>query len=146
MISHNGLRYVRIHDEQIFKTKSLEDSVYFTLRDMFLNMSSSCNYIMDTTYFCAQLTNYISFQKRIEPFTYTNVLNDKKFLKSFLQWLSFIKPSDFQEDHTEEFEGYDIDEFMLFDLWWEQVNILKSILTEKLKTLENTTHFYSNSS
>jgi len=55
----NDIKYLQLANENNLKSKSLEDNVYFILRDIFNNISGFDN--------CMEAND----------FTYTNVLNDK---------------------------------------------------------------------
>ena len=83
-------RYVYKCDpaQHALKTHSLEDNVYFTVRDIFMNAESP-DLCIECNYFNAQLTQGISYEDRPanQTFTYTNDLQDKAFVKELLQWL-----------------------------------------------------------
>jgi hypothetical protein len=71
--SINGTKYIYLNYPNDFKNKSLEDNVYFTLRDIFWNGDSKQ---------CTTANHYNSiiankpFEERNEEFRYENVLHD----------------------------------------------------------------------
>ena len=75
----NDIKYLQLANENHLKNKSLEDNVYFTLRDIFANVSE-LDYCMEANGFNTKLTNSISYEERTIDFTYTNVINDKIYI------------------------------------------------------------------
>jgi len=63
----NGIKYMYINDDNDFKKKSLEDNIYFTLRDIFWNCDSP-DTCFEANYFNGRLTNNICFEERTERF------------------------------------------------------------------------------
>lgn len=86
-IIFNGIKYIHLHDEHKFKLLSLEDNVYFTLRDIFLN-ADDYGYAIEANEYNGSLTNNIKFEKRDETFKYSNDLQNKTVLKSLSKWLT----------------------------------------------------------
>lgn len=129
--------YIKLHNSAELKTKSLEDNVYFTLRDIFLNISGM-DYCTEANCFNNSLTGGISFEERTESFTYTDSLNEKYYLHELIRWLDYIHKSDFvfglaNENniyHNEHIfiEIYDENKYMLFDDWWTHLCELKQTL------------------
>jgi len=135
----NDIKYLQLANENHLKNKSLEDNVYFTLRDIFANVSG-LDYCMEANGFNSKLTNGIYYEER-KDFTYTNVLNDKTYVKELSVWLSYIDKSDFEfeaiedTEDTEEKEWYfDTRNLMKFDDWWLQFEELKNLIREHSKT------------
>ena len=133
----NDIKYLQLANENHLKSKSLEDNVYFTLRDIFNNVSGFDN-CMEANVFNDALTNGISYQERVNDFTYTNVLNDKIYIDKLSRWLSYIHKSDFEFEEinddadTEENEWYlDTRNLFRFDDWWSQFEELKIIIKNK---------------
>ena len=134
----NDIKYLQLANETHLKNKSLEDNVYFTLRDIFANVSG-LDYCMEANCFNDALTNGISYQERTNDFTYTNVLNDKIYIHKLSRWLSYIRKSDFEfeaindDGDTEEKEWYlDTRNLFKFDDWWLQFEELKILITRHL--------------
>ena len=134
----NDIKYLQLANENHLKNKSLEDNVYFTLRDIFANVSG-LDYCMEANGFNTKLTNGISYEERTIDFTYTNVLNDKIYIHKLSRWLSYIHKSDFEfeaindDGDTEEKEWYlDTRNLFKFDDWWLQFEELKILITRHL--------------
>ena len=104
-IIHNNTKYIMLHNEHQLKFTSLEDNVYFTLRDIFLNTSQD-NISIEANEFNGELTNNIRYEDRFNTFTYTDKLKCKTFLKSLYSWINSILLSDFEfdEDFDNEFD------------------------------------------
>lgn len=127
-------------DENELKGKSLEDNIYFTLRDIFWNGDSE--QCMTANHFNSILTNNISFEERDKNFKYANVLHDynsnyTKQLYNFLQIFKKISMFDFLE--LEEGEDIDMDYYMKYDDWWHQFEqLLGDLANHMLKYHEQT--------
>lgn len=148
----NGIQYVGLMNDNSFKSKSLEDNVYFTLRDIFWN--SDINDIFSVNHFSSLLTNDISFEERKDNFKYTNILYDYNldYTKNLFNWLSRLtgykitsNPSgrknimfDFQELEEGDPEVNDIDmtKYMKYDDWCDQLQELMKKLEELLEKHE----------
>ncbi len=140
-----GIRYVGLMNDNLFKSKSLEDNVYFTLRDIFWNGEIAD--LFSANYYNSLLTNGISFEERDENFQYTNVLYDynSDYTKKLYDWLSCLtgckltskpngwKDSMFEFLEVEEDETIDINEYMKYDEWWDQLQELIKKLGEQLE-------------
>ena len=120
--------------QHALKTHSLEDNVYFTVRDIFMNAESP-DLCIECNYFNAQLTQGISYEDRPanQTFTYTNDLQDKAFVKELLQWLAGIRPNRdfFFTDSTLEKEN----DYISLDQWNEDFVMLKVSLSARLLEL-----------
>jgi hypothetical protein len=144
----NGERYIYLMNDNSFKSRSLEDNVYFTLRDIFLNgCPDDC---MMANYFNGILTNNISFGERDSNFKYANVLHDcncdfteklytrlrmlcgYKYPKSKSANSSKNSMFDFEEDDDE----IDMSEYIKYDDWWDQLQELMKQLEEQITKLK----------
>ena len=76
----NGIKYMYVHNDIDFKKKSLNDNLYFTLRDVFWNTSSPDVCSLANCY-NSMLSDNISFKERTNAFQYTNLLDQKNELK-----------------------------------------------------------------
>lgn len=86
-IIFNGIKYIHLHNEHKFKLLSLEDNVYFTLRDIVLNVLDG-GYVFEANEYNGGLTNNIRFEQCNETFKYTDDLQRKSVLKSLCKWLT----------------------------------------------------------
>lgn len=136
-------RYVYPCDPHTLKLSSLEDNVYFTLRDIFMNVKSA-DLALECNAFNAQLTNGIAYEDRSADFTYTNVLQDKAFVQKLLKWLDNIKPKRdfiytvFTVVNLE--EGYDRVPIAL-EQWNEHFTFFKLAIAGRLLELLNNVTF-----
>jgi hypothetical protein len=157
-IIYKKTKYIQITYQHWKKSLSLEDNIYFTLRDVFANtfICSDKNIINidEEIALINQLTNDICYEDRSEEFTYTNVLQEKTFVSSLLTWLDTIEPDrdfDFSDEVNEEdeenevivkedhcitidetkYEGY-VFNYIALDAWWEHLHDLKEILNKLL--------------
>ena len=135
----NNIKYLQLDNENHLKNKSLEDNVYFTLRDIYANVAG-LDYCMEANLYNSKLTNGICYEERTIDFTYTNVLNDKTFIHELSIWLSYIDKSDFEfeaindDANTEENEWYfDTRNLFKFDDWWLQFEELRILIRERLQ-------------
>jgi len=132
-----NIKYIHLYNDRNLKNLSLEDNVYFTLRDIFLNAES-----IDDTFiansFNEKLTNGICFEDRNESFTYTNVLDDIQYLSSLVNWLWHFNKHyfDFEPITLEEKinmdEYIDMDDYIRFDNWWDKFVNLRKLLQKKI--------------
>ena len=150
------MKYVFLCNSYPLKYRSLEDNVYFTLRDIFMNAGSADDAI-ECNQFNIQLTNEIGYEDRTDTFTYTNVLQDKAFVERLVKWLNYTRPKrDFfftdtiDEDDEWIFYGRTLstkwkysesdkmNEYLRLDAWMEDFNVLKNILLpERLNEIKN---------
>lgn len=136
----NGVRYICLfnNNDNTLKSKSLEDNVYFTLRDIFRN--GDYGDIMKANHFNSLLTNNIPFENREEKFKYTNCLHKYDYIKSLLQWLkqiSLISESgnyfDFEVNEDEELNNLT---FIKIEDWLEKLKELILLLEKRLKRID----------
>lgn len=128
----NEIEYICLQNDNRFKKLSLEDNVYFTLRDIFLN-GDSCDLIMEANSFNQRLTNGISYEDRTEYFAYTNVLDDSKYLSQLSHWLKHFSEYYFDFVEPESDEEIDMNEYITFNDWWFQFEELRKDLELKQK-------------
>jgi hypothetical protein len=133
----NDIKYLQLSNENHLKYESLEDNVYFTLRDIFKNVSG-LDFCMEANGFNCKLTNGIGYEERTIDFTYTDVLNDETYIHELSRWLSYIHKSDFEfeaiEDDadTDDKEWYfDTRNLLEFDIWWVQFEELRILISMK---------------
>ena len=136
LIIYNGVKYVQLMNDNSYKSKSLEDNVYFTLRDIF--MSGSSDDCTTVNYFNAILTNNISFEERTPSFTYANVLREPKtiFVKSLYNYLKSMTKDGLFYD----FAIIDIEpgllqnaDYIVYDVWWAQFEEMRTQIKQLVK-------------
>ena len=132
-VTLNNNRYIMVCNKQILKLKSLEDNLYFTIREIFFNIEPEFK-INKANYINSKLSNGIPYEDRNDKFEYYKLTNDSNFVISILDFLNSIKQSDFTfpYDNSEHELELDIEtlnsEFICFDLWWNQLEELKQLL------------------
>lgn len=101
----DGIKYIKLSNSREFKKISLEDNVYFTLRDIFLNYGYIDD-VLRANDFNSKLTNNISYEHRTENFRHTNSLLDDNFLSSLIVWIKRIHISEFEtpEQYMQDYE------------------------------------------
>lgn len=132
----NGIKYMGLMNDNSFKSKSLEDNVYFTLRDIFWN--GEINDVFSANHFNSLLTNNISFEERDSSFDYTNLLYDynSDYTRNLLGWICRMFPyknSSFEFLPLEEGEDIDMSLYIKYDDWWSQFEDLRKKLEEQLE-------------
>ncbi len=125
-----GIRYVGLMNDNSFKSKSLEDNVYFTLRDIFWNGGPDDCFA--SNHYNSLLKNGISFEER----EYTNVLYDynSDFTQKLYNWLCLFKKNymfDFENPYED--EEIDMKKYMKYDDWWDQFQELIKKLEKQLE-------------
>ena len=153
-LTYNKTKYVELCNPHKFKSLSLEDNVYFTLRDIFMNAGSADDAI-ECNQFNIQLTNDIGYEDRTDTFTYTDILQDKAFVEGLVKWLNYTSPNldFFFCDTIDEYDDFNINcytltatkwysgnkcEYLRLDAWMENFNELKNILLpERLNEIKN---------
>jgi len=130
-IKYNGTNYLRLFHPNDWKQKSLEDNIYFTIRDIFQNIDDF-QFAIEANMFNDKLTNGVVYEERTNDFTYMNILNeDFSFVYKLLQWLSYICEYYFDFEEVVE-ETIDLNKYIPFDEWISQLDILKKLLDKKL--------------
>jgi hypothetical protein len=123
----NNIKYIGLYNDNEFKKKTLEDNVYFTLRDIFNNAESS-DIVIEVNCFNFELSNGIRFEERTDNFRYANILYNKKYLKLLLELLDSLNEKSFEFIEPEIDEEIDMNEYFKFDDWWKQFEELKKLL------------------
>ena len=117
----NGIKYLELFNDNNFKDLSLEDNVYFTLRDIFLNIYNYEN-VIKANNFNSELTGNVPYEKRKSDFQYTNVLNDKLYVNNLNEQLKYIRPcyfefEEFNNKKDEEEQYYDMTNLINFNVY-----------------------------
>ena len=126
----NEIKYMYLMNNNEFKQKSLEDNLYFTLRDIFSN-AEDIHSVFEANSFNDRLSGGISFEERTDNFQYVNVLQNKEYVSDLIVWLHY-----FTEDWFEfiefEFEKEPNINYIKYDDWWVQFEKLKKLLDLQL--------------
>ena len=131
----NHTNYMYLFEQNEYKKNSLENNVYFTLRDIFAN-TEDVNLCIQSNQFNTTLTNDIYFQDRELNFTYSKVLYDRVFLQKLCLWLNGIEQCKFEFNHLEEGEDIEVGKYMKFEDWWNHFEDLRSRLNQQCKLLD----------
>lgn len=125
----HGIRYIHLLNDNKIKKISLNDYVYFTLRDIFEN---AYNYdtINETNWFCEKLTGELYFEDRKSTYKYTNALNKKHYLTKLITWLNKIDITYFEFILLGEDEKINMEEYIKWDEWWFQFEQLRFLIKE----------------
>jgi len=138
----NNIKYLQLFNDNSFKSLSLEDNVYFTLRDIFLNIAGM-DFVMEANGFNYKISGGVSYEERNHGFQYTNELYDKIFVGRLYFWLKHIYKSDFdfeelddKADDEEKKLYNDMTRLIKFDDWWSQVEDLKRVILIRYNELK----------
>lgn len=138
---YNSKWYITLCNNNEFKALSLNDNVYFTMRDIFINCVN-----VDVALFAnvinGELSGNISYEERTSEFKYSNMLNNKKDVKEILNLLESLNNSDFCNKNSDKLELIDSEyttkysyKLLEFDIWFEQLKTLITNLREHYNTL-----------
>jgi hypothetical protein len=118
---YKDVKFIKTMDNNDLKKKSLEDTVYFTLRDILFNVEEPA-LILEATIFMDTLTKGICLENRKENFRYSKILENKTFVFELYVWLFSLLKSNFIFETN--YHAVALDGFMLFDKWIDQLNEL----------------------
>jgi hypothetical protein len=124
----DNIEYIEVLFNNKLKSKSLEDNIYYTLRDIFWNCDEEYDIIMTKKFNKILISN-----NYFDTSEYTDVLYDycSEFTQELYDYLkNFTKDRIyFIEDKYEEKEN----EYMLLHDWWGQLQQLIKKLEEQLE-------------
>jgi hypothetical protein len=124
----NGIRYMGIMENNELKKKSLNDNVYFNLRDIFWN-SMSADIVFQANNFNDKLSGGVLHEYRTDNFKYTNVLyEDNNYVYKLFKWLKKIDVHHFDFVEPDCDEEIDMKNYMKFDDWWVQFSNLTNLI------------------
>ncbi len=114
------------------KSKSIEDNLYFTIREIFLNIENEFK-MYEATDINGKLSNQMVWKNHGDKFSYHKLSTDPDFVTYVFGWLNSIKPNDFDF----EFETVRMDlnsdiiseDYVEFELWWKRLEQLKQDLS-----------------
>ena len=120
------MEYISIGSDNNLKTLSLEDNLYYTLEDIFINADTSdlCTY---AAYYMDELKEGCYYKSKMMNKKYTDCLNNKEFVSSLLnRVIKYLMPNHLQYDK----ENDEIYEKMDKNEWWKQFEELRKQLKQ----------------
>lgn len=132
----NNVKYILLQGENIEKLKkeSLEDNIYFTLRDIFFN-AEDVRTIDIVNNFNRRLTNNICYEVRKSDFHYSNVLSNEEFVKELLKFLNRINENYFIYNIVDDISEINLNNYMKIDDWLNNLNNIKTSLEQIIKNI-----------
>ena len=127
-------KYMYIMDDPSLKLVSFEDNVYFTVRDIFANVSNT-DMCYEANEFNALLTNTVHLSDRSSNFQYANVLYQPQYINKLSKWLNHIDASDFDLVKHNELLECEYSIYMKFDAWWVQFELLRDEIKERCNAI-----------
>ncbi len=134
-VTWNNKKYLMACNGAYLKSKSIEDNLYFTIREIFLNIEQEFK-MYEANEINAKLSNQTPWEVRDDKFKYLQLFKNPDFVTYVLGWLNSIKQTEFDF----EFETARIDlnsdiitnEYIEFELWWKRLVQLKQDLSNLL--------------
>lgn len=129
-MTHDKRKYILLSNSNNLKTQSLEDNIYFTLRDVFLNISVEFK-MYEANELNVIISNGIYNENRTSDFSYVNLTSEPDLVRNILRFLNEIKQDDFEyETEKSEPDKKSLDfNYIDFDIWWKQLENLKTALS-----------------
>lgn len=131
----NGIKYVYIYDDYDNKKKSLEDNVYFTLRDIFWNCDS-LDTCLEVNSLNEHLTGGVCFEERNVHFKYTNILHEKDYVARLQRWLTRFSIYYFKFFEIEKGEEIDYAAYIKYDDWLVDFEKLRQLIDQQYEMLK----------
>jgi len=122
----NGIEYIHLFNCNDFKKNSLYDNLYFTLKEIFWN-ANSADVSMQANSYNYMLT-IISFED-IPKDEFRKILELLNRITYDKGWFEFID--------LEEGEEINEEEYIRFDIWWQQFEELRVMLYKHCDKLTN---------
>jgi len=122
----NGIEYIHLFNCNDFKKNSLYDNLYFTLKEIFWN-ANSADVSMQANSYNYMLT-IISFED-IPKDEFRKILELLNRITYDKGWFEFID--------LKEREEINEDEYIRFDIWWQQFEELRVMLNKHYDKLTN---------
>ena len=107
--------------------KSLHDTIYCILRDIFRNCDTLhiCNQV---NVFNSRLMKGIPCDENPDTFDVSDALNDKIYMKNLIKWLDNFKEHHlcpFEDIEEEDKYRIDMSRYKRFDDWWRELEDIK---------------------
>lgn len=122
----NGIEYIHLFNCNDFKKNSLYDNLYFTLKEIFWN-ANSADVSMQANSYNYMLT-IISFEDipKDEFRKILELLNRITYDKGWFEFMDLKEREEINED-----------EYIRFDIWWQQFEELRVMLNKHYDKLTN---------
>ena len=122
----NGIEYIHLFNCNNFKKNSLYDNLYFTLKEIFWN-ANSADVSMQANSYNYMLT-IISFEDipKDEFRKILELLNRITYDKGWFEFMDLKEREEINED-----------EYIRFDIWWQQFEELRVMLNKHYDKLTN---------
>lgn len=122
-IQVNGVKYISLLDNNDLKLTSLNNWVYYTLRDVFWNADE---------YYCIKANdlNSLLVYKKKDTIEYTNILDDVKFVRKLYEFLKSLNETAF---HFVKKTFKPNENYIEYQIWWKQLQELKKQIVTKLE-------------
>ena len=124
----NGIEYIHLFNCNDFKKNSLYDNLYLTLKEIFWN-ANSADVSMQANSYNYMLTN-INFED-IPKDEFRKILELLNRITYDKRWFEFNDFEEGEEIHEEIHE----EEYIKFDIWWQQFEELRVMLNKHYETL-----------
>jgi len=130
----NNVKYILLQGKDIenLKKESLEDNIYFTLRDIFFN-ADNVRTIDIVNDFNRKLTNNICYEIRKSDFRYSNILSNEEYVKELLNFLHRINENYFIYNIVDDISEINLNNYMKINDWLNNLNNIKSSLEQIIK-------------
>ena len=119
----NGIEYIHLFNCNDFKKNSLYDNLYLTLKEIFWN-ANSADVSMQANSYNYMLTN-INFED-IPKDEFRKILELLNRITYDKRWFEFNDFEEGEEIHEEIHE----EEYIKFDIWWQQFEELRVMLNK----------------
>ena len=116
----NGIEYIHLFNCNDFKKNSLYDNLYLTLKEIFWN-ANSADVSMQANSYNYLLTNYTRFGD-VPKDEFRKILELLNRITYDKGWFEFID--------LEEGEEINEEEYIRFDIWWQQFEELRVMLNK----------------
>ena len=135
----DDVKYLPLFNSSLnnLKKKSLNDNIYFTMRDIFRS-ADTCDICIEVNYFNEILTNNVYLEDRTDSFTYSDALYDISFVEKLMKWLDRFNVHYLAfEKITEEHKDYvDLRCYIKFEQWMTEFNQLKADVRAQYEMLK----------
>lgn len=126
----NEVKYLPLsHSSLLLKSskKSLHDTIYCILRDIFRN-ADTLNICNQVNTFNSRLMKGIPCDENPDTFDMSDALHDKIYMKNLIKWLDNFKAyhlSTFENVKEEDVYKIDMTGYKRFDEWWAEFEEIK---------------------